>query len=356
MRTRGRWQGFVLVGVVAVATVAGMDACSVAAERTGDSGLVRGIGRIEASEIAVATSMPGRIDRILVQEGQSVRAGQLLAHMHVRSLMAERAEAYARYRHALFLAASAETDVLVRESETQVADLAARDCQREFEAVIQRLSSAVMIAGTGATSVSQLEELRAEARRAGGAAASADARLAAARMTVVAARLQAQTAHAAVGAAEATVRRVEATLADAALTSPRDAEVQSRIARPGDVLPAGGRVLSLVDTTDVYMTFTLPEATVDGVSVGDEARIVLDSVPQSVVRATISSVESSGPTLARQNITNERQRPMCRLTAQIDRALLQRELTHVKAGMRGVAWLRLDPASPWPSTLRVMEP
>jgi HlyD family secretion protein len=158
-----------------------------------------------------------------------------------------------------------------------------------------------------------------------------------------------------VEAAEATIRRVESTLADTVLKSPRDAEVQSRVAQPGDVLQAGGRVLNLVDTANVFMTFTLPEAVVGAVRVGDEARIVLDTVPPSVFRATISNVESTAPT-AQRHIAHELQRPMCRLTAHIDRVLTQHHVQQVKTGMSGVAWLRLDPGLPWPPPLNVMEP
>jgi HlyD family secretion protein len=103
------------------------------------------------------------------------------------------------------------------------------------------------------------------------------------------------------------------------------------------------------------MTFALPEAGVDGVRIGDEVRIVLDILPQLVVRATISNVESA-PTPSRRTISGERVRPMCRLTAQLDRAFIHRYPTQVKSGASGVVWLRLDRGSPWPPTLNVMEP
>ena len=356
MRTSGVQPLFGLVGVVAVATVAGMCACTAAAENKRASGFVSGTGRIEASEIAVATTLPGRIDRILVLEGQSVRAGQVVARLEVESLVAERTEAYARYKHALYLAASAEVNVLLRETQTEAADVAAQHDEREFQAIVQRLSSAVTMPGEGAGAVQELEDLRAEARRVAGVAATADAQLAAARMAVVAARLDAETASAGVEAASATIRRVETALADAALTSPRDAEVQSRAAQPGDVVQAGSPVLNLVDSSNVRMTFALPEAGVDGVRVGDEVRIVLDTLPESVIRATISNLESAAPTLSRHNIADERGRPMCHLTAQLDRAFIHRYPKQMKAGASGVVWLRLDPALPWPTTLNVLEP
>jgi HlyD family secretion protein len=335
--------------------IAGVSACSAAAEKTRSSGLVSGIGRLEASEIPVATNLPGRVDRILVDEGESVRAGQVVAQLQVPSLVAERTEAYAHHKHALFAAASAAVDVLLRESQAAAAQVVARQYESQFQLIAERLSSAVTMLAAGGTSGRAIEELRADARHAAAAAASADAQLAAARLAVAVARLHAQTAQAAVGAAEATTRRVETAIADAALRSPRDADVQSRVAQPGDILQPGGRVLNLVDTANVHMTFMLPESVVSGVKMGDEARVVLDGVPQSVFRATIASVENTVPTLW-SNSANERQRPMCRLMAHIDRALAQHHVKHVKPNISGVVWLRLDPAKPWPATLNVLEP
>jgi HlyD family secretion protein len=354
MRTTRARPWFVIVAVVAIAAATGL-ACNAAAAQKRASGLVSGTGRIEASEIAVVTNLPGRIDRILVQEGQSVRAGQVVAHMQVESLVAERTEAYARYKHALFLAASADAGVLLRETQTRVAEGAAQHYESEFQAIVERLSSAVTMLGESAGAAEELEHIRAEARRVAAVAAAADAQLAAARVAVVAARLDAESAHAGVEAADATVRRVETTVDYATLTSPREADVQSRAAQPGDILQAGSPVLNLVDGTNVRMTFALPEAAVDGVRVGDEVRIVLDILPLSVIRATISNVERA-PTPSPRNIADERARPMCRLTAQLDRAFIHRYPSQVKSGASGVAWLRLDPGLPWPPTLNVMEP
>jgi HlyD family secretion protein len=345
----------VIVGVVAIAAVAGLCACNAPAAQTRASGLVSGTGRIEASEIAVAANQTGRIDRVLVHEGQSVRAGQVVARMQIESLVAERTEAYARYKHALSLAASADADVLLRETQTRAAEVAAQHYESEFQAIVQRLSSAVTMLDTSAAGADELERLRAEGRRGAAVAAAADAQLAAARVAVVVARLDAESAHTGVEAAEATVRRADATVADAALISPRDAEVQSRLAQPGNIVQAGSPVVNLVDSTNVQMTFALPEADVDGVRVGDEVRIVLDILPQSVTRATISNVESA-LTPSPRTISGERVRPMWQITAQLDRAFIHRYPKQVKSGASGVVWLRLDPGLPWPPTLNVLEP
>jgi HlyD family secretion protein len=58
--------------------------------------------------------------------------------------------------------------------------------------------------------------------------------------------------------ADADALRVE--IDDGILVAPRRGRVQYRMAEPGEVLPPGGRVLDMIDLTDVYMLFYLPEA------------------------------------------------------------------------------------------------
>ncbi|MQU09718.1 HlyD family efflux transporter periplasmic adaptor subunit, partial [Pseudomonas helleri] len=67
---------------------------------------------------------------------------------------------------------------------------------------------------------------------------------------------------------------------------------QLRVAQPGEVLGAGGRVLNLVDLSDVYMTFFLPETVAGKVALGSEVRILLDAAPHLVIPAKVSFVSS----------------------------------------------------------------
>lgn len=70
-----------------------------------DEGFIVGNGRIEATEIDIATKLPGRVAEILVREGDFVTAGQVLAHMQVDTLRAQQEEAQAGFREAEYLAA-----------------------------------------------------------------------------------------------------------------------------------------------------------------------------------------------------------------------------------------------------------
>ena len=121
---------------------------------------------------------------------------------------------------------------------------------------------------------------------------------------------------------------------------------------PGEVLGAGGKVLNLVDLSDVYMTFFLPETVAGRVALGTEVRLVLDAAPQYVIPAQVSFVASTAQfTPKTVETASERQKLMFRVKARIDRALLAKHLEQVKTGLPGVACVRLDAQQPWPANL-----
>ena len=90
------------------------------------------------------------------------------------------------------------------------------------------------------------------------AVSRAKADVAAAEAAITTAKSQVIQAEASVAAAQATIERIQADIDDSTLKAPRDGRVQYRVSQPGEVLPAGGKVLNMVDLADVYMTFFLP--------------------------------------------------------------------------------------------------
>ncbi|MGB5096377.1 MAG: HlyD family efflux transporter periplasmic adaptor subunit, partial [Porticoccaceae bacterium] len=161
-------------------------------------------------------------------------------------------------------------------------------------------------------------------------------------------------ARSAVDAAQATIERLQADIDDSVLRSPRDGRVQYRVAEPGEVLPAGGVVLNLVDLDDVYMTFFLPTAAAGRVALGAEVRLVLDALPQHVMpaRATfVADVAQFTPKTV--ETAEERLKLMFRIKARIEPELLKKHVRQVKTGLPGVAYVRLDPSRDWPERLTV---
>ena len=316
-------------------------------------GFVSGNGRIEAVPIDVATRLPGRIVDILVREGDFVSAGQPLARMQIDSLQAQRDEALARLEQARQAVAGAQAQVALRESDHQALLAVVAQRESDLDAAQRRLARSTELARDGASSQQELDDDRARQRSAQAGVTASKAQVDAARAAIQAARTQVTGAEAQVAAAQASIERIDADLHDATLTAPRDGRVQFRIAQEGEVLGAGGRVLNLVDLSDVYMTFFLPETAAGRVAIGSEARIILDAAPHIVIPATISFVSATAQfTPKTVETASERQKLMFRVRAQIDRELLARHLQQVKTGLPGVTWVKLDASTPWPATLQ----
>ena len=77
----------------------------------------------------------------------------------------------------------------------------------------------------------------------------------AANATWAAAKALIATAEAAIESAAAQIEKVKADIAETILKSPRFGRVEYRLVEPGEVIPAGGKVITLLDVTDVYMIF-----------------------------------------------------------------------------------------------------
>jgi len=320
-------------------------------------GFASGNGRIEATEIDVATKLGGRVEVITVNEGDFVEIGQPLAQMQIDVLDAQRDEARAQSRQAVNAVASTEAQVVARQSDKAAAQAMVVQRESELDAAQRRLVRTEALTKQGVLALQDLDDGRANVRGAEAAVTGAQAQVAAAEAAIKAAQAEVVGAGSNVAATEATIARVEADIKDSQLTSPRAGRVQYRVAQPGEVLAAGGKVLNLVDLGDVYMTFFLPETVVGKVALGSEVHIILDAAPQYVIPAKVSYVASTAQfTPKTVETASERQKLMFRVKAQIDRALLQKNMKLVKTGLPGVAWLKIDAQAKWPANLEIKVP
>ncbi|MGD9948115.1 MAG: HlyD family secretion protein [Desulfobulbus sp.] len=347
-----------IIALVVVGTAAAGLYAWTKLHKTGPGeGFASGNGRIEATEIDVAAKLAGRIDQLLVNEGDFVAAGQLLATMQVQVLEAQRDEARAQYQQTVSSVVGAQAQVAARKSDKLVAQALVMQRESEQNAARRRLARSTTLTAEGAASEQELDDDRARVQSAQAAINAAQAQVTAAQAAIEAAQAQVVGARSAVVAAEATIARVEADITDSQLTSPRDGRVQYRVAQAGEVLAAGGTVLNLVDLNDVYMTFFLPEMATGKVVLGGEVHLVLDAAPTYVIPAKVSFVASTAQfTPKTVETASERQKLMFRVKAQIDRELLQKHLRLVKTGLPGVAWIKLDPQISWPAELAIKVP
>ncbi len=326
-------QRSVIILAAAVVLIGGGAAGYVAWKQYEASQLPAGIvsinGRVEATQVDISTKIPGRVIEIAPHEGDIVSAGEVVARIDTSETAAQLHEAQA--------SAELARQTLV----TRQASVASDDAQLEFANEELRRTSTLVTKGW---STHELLDQRNQQLK------SADAAL-------KAAQSQVDEAHATVKTADARVEELQAVVDDSTIKSPVRGRVQYRLVEPGAVLPPGGKIATVIDLSDVYTTIYLPGPQAGRLKIGDDARVVVDAAPEYVFPATVSFVAPELQfTPKTVEVQSEREQLMFRVKLQAPLQLLKNIEDQVKAGLRGMGYVRIDPSANWPDRLAVKLP
>ncbi|PHQ98659.1 MAG: secretion protein HlyD [Marinosulfonomonas sp.] len=277
-------------------------------------GFARGNGRIEADLIDISTRTAGRVASILVREGDLVQQGDVLVIMDTTELKAQKMRAAAA--------------VASSEAAVAVAEAAVSQAEAKLALAISELARSEELQTRGVVSQENLDIRRTETQL-------AQAGLVAAQAGVVA-KLRA------VDAENAALQEIEARIADSTLYAPQIGRVLYRLAQPSEVVGSGGKVLTMVSLADVYMEFFLTASAAPRLRLGDEARIVIDILPQISIPAIVTFVSPQAQFTPKQVETlQERESLMFRIRVRIPQELIKARIERIKTGVRGVVWVRL---------------
>ena len=137
------------------------------------------------------------------------------------------------------------------------------------------------------------------------------------------------------------------------IAAPVAGRVEYKLSQPGAVLGSGGRIVTLLDLSDVFMTIFLPTRDVGRIGLGDEARIVLDAAPEFTIPARVSFIAAEAQFTPKfVETTSERDKLMYRVKLAIDPKLLETYRDYVKAGLTGNGYVRVQPEAAWPDRLK----
>lgn len=341
-----------MAGLVAVLFVAAIGYWRLQGASSVPAGFAEANGRIEAVSIDVASKTAGQISKILVREGEFVRAGQPLAELDSREIKVALVQAEAERKRALLSVDTAKNRVQQAEAEQRAAAAGVDEAKAANDAAQKQYERTSKLAETSTASQATLDAVRAQALSARAAIAVAEAKSAAAEAAINTAKAGVVDAQAAVEVADAAIASINVRLSDTTLVAPRDGRVQYIIAREGEIVGAGGRVLNLADVGDVYMTIFLPTREAGRIALGTPARIVLDAAPDMTVPAQVTYVADVAQFTPKTVETQvEREKLMFRVKVSIEPDLLKKYSDYVKTGLPGVAYVRLDPEAAWPAAL-----
>jgi HlyD family secretion protein len=313
-----------ILAALGLAGLAGYFALGNGDGRELPEGIVAGNGRIEAVQVDIATKIPGRIEAIQPQEGDLVKPGDTLAQIDSAQLEAQRLRAVAEIATAESQVAQAQAQISQSEAQLKLAE-------RELERASSLVKRGHTSQETYDTRLSQRDV--------------AKANLAASKAFLVSRQRG-------VDAARAVKDEIQTQIKDCRLVSPTLGRVLYRLAEPGEVLPSGGKVMTLINLQDVYMEIFLPTAAAHRLAIGSQARIVIDGA-DFAVPATVTFISPKAQFTPKQVETaDEREKLMFRVKVRVPPELVEKHIDFVKTGIRGEAFVRpgANPP-PWPAWL-----
>jgi HlyD family secretion protein len=240
--------------------------------RSGHDGRVVASGHIEANDVRIATKVRGRLLQRPVDEGDAVKAGQLLgvvdtvdAELALREAVALRDQADAALR--LRLAGSRREDIaeLGARVDSAVANLGG--AEKELERQDALAAEGVTTQKTRDDALARRDELRGQLE---------SARQALARAKAGSREQEIEGARATREAMDARIAQLRQQIADATIVSPIDGLVTEKIAEAGELLAAGAPIVVITDLARPWLTVYVAESDLGKIKLGGPAEVVTD--------------------------------------------------------------------------------
>lgn len=257
-------------------------------KRSNADGPLDASGTVEATDAQLGFEAAGRIDTILVDEGDRVKAGQELARLDESELSARRQQATAQ-----LASAQATLDELERGSRTQEV----QQGQDQLAAANQRLADAQRdldrtkrLFDGGAVSRETLDKAQLAFDVAQSQHDQAAQALQLLQIGPRPERIDAQ--RAAVAAAQATVQQINAMLGNAVIHAPFDGVVTVKDREIGETVSPGAPVLTVTNLDDRWVRIYIPETRIGAVHLGEGATITADTYKGRVYRGAVSFIAS----------------------------------------------------------------
>ncbi len=278
-----------------------------------------GSATVEGTETVVASKVAGRLLELTVDKGDRVKAGQVVGRIDCSDYDVALAAAQART-----LQAKAQSDVArsalaqslrgVRVAQSQIESAQAQQLvlAADRDKAALDLNRASQLRTAGAVPMVTLDDASARARVLGAQEHVVGAGIRTAQTSseamqagVHTAQAQVAAAAAAVAAAEVEVTRAELSVTECKLVAHRNGIVTERLYEPGVVLPAGARVLTVVDLDTVKVDFFVPDAELGRVKLGAPAELHADAFPGRVFRGNVRRIASEAEFTPRDVQTRE---------------------------------------------------
>jgi len=302
----------IAIAVVVLAVI--VAAITYIVRRGNDDDVIFASGTVEATEADLGFQTPGRIERIVVQEGDRVVQGQELAWLDRTELMARRRASEAQAQAARAMLAELESGF--RSEEVAQGQAALRAAEQRVNDTRRDMERARRLFEGGAVSQQRLDDATTAHEL---AKAEYDRALEALGILQTGPRQERIAAQRAVLAqAEAAVAQIDAALDFAIIRAPFDGLITVRHREPGETVGAGAPVLTLRNPDDRWVRIYVRADDVGRIAIGQAAEIMGDAYPDRTYEGRVIFIASEAEFTPRNiQTTEERVKLVYRLKVQI---------------------------------------
>jgi multidrug resistance efflux pump len=265
--------------ILALLTVGSLIWYFLTVRPTGDLQL---IGTVDANEVLVSAKIPGRIQTLTVDEGQDVKAGQLIAIIESDDLQLGETVETERQTRGETGSATVNAEALLKAAQATLAQARANyeHQQADTSRTVALAQQGIMSAQARDEAATSLQASKAAVDTARENVSAAEASLRQARahelLTTVAARTVDSTRDE-VANARALADQAKVQVGYSQVFAPVTGKVNVRAARQGEVVAAGAPIVTIMDLTQTWIYAPLPETQADAVQLGDSLRVVMPS-------------------------------------------------------------------------------
>lgn len=246
-------------------------------------------GEVAASTVKISTKLVGRIDSMLVRKGQSVRKGDLLFVLRTPEVRQKLRQAEAVHTAASAQDMKAQKGARIQEIESAMnmwksAEAAATLASKTYDRVKKLYENGVV----PAQKLDEAEAMKNATRT------QAEAAMYVYQMYRDGARREDKVAAAALAEqASSVVAEVEDYLGESRQYSPIDGEISSIVAEVDELTNAGQPIVTLVDMSDVWVTFNMKETMLPKIKMGSEFDVYVPALDKTIgVKVDYIAVEA----------------------------------------------------------------
>ncbi|MFI8146613.1 HlyD family efflux transporter periplasmic adaptor subunit [Acinetobacter sp. ABJ_C5_2] len=248
-------------------------------------------GNVDIRQVSLAFEQPGRIEKLLVQEGDKVKAGQVLAALNTNALHIQAKQAQAQLKAQQ--EAIVKQDVGARPEEISQAKAQLASAQAELDKTnknLQRLQ--ILVSSTDGRAISQQELDYAKSNQHSAEAAVRE-RQANLELIIKGARQEDREAtKAQYEVTKANLDLINYNLTQAELKSPVNAVVRARLQEVGDMTTAQKAVYTLALTDPKWIRVYVNEQDLSSIKMGGTAQVIRDSYPNQPINGKIGYISS----------------------------------------------------------------